>query len=127
MGKGLSRDSKAQKLAFEHWIEAVIFSPLSFRFLLPCFPLLFYFIYSGVVRTLIVFFYACPVISFFSQNCLKTACRLIQGIDMGIACISIMKNGVKQVLVNHFSTGKHLDQGFCISMSRKCWEDCILL
>jgi len=65
--------------------------------------------------------------SCFSENCLKTGCRLIQGIDMAIVCISIMKHGVKQILVNHFSTGKHLDQGFCASIFRDCRGDCILL
>lgn len=32
--------------------------------------------------------------------------RLIRGIGMGTICISIMKNGVKLMLVNHFSTGE---------------------
>lgn len=32
--------------------------------------------------------------------------RLIRGIGMGTICITIMKNGVKLMLVNHFSTGE---------------------
>ncbi|KAL1308982.1 hypothetical protein AAHE18_17G145100 [Arachis hypogaea] len=53
VGKGLSLDAQAQKLAFQHWIEA----------------------------------------------------ELIHAIVMDTTCITITKNGVKRILVNHSSIG----------------------
>lgn len=82
VGKGLSKDAKAQKLAFQHWIEAV--SYISGVSLWPAFQILL----SLLLLLLSVNF------------------RLIQGIVMGITCICIMKNGVKQMLVSHSSIGK---------------------
>lgn len=96
MGKGLSKDAKAQKLAFQHWIEAVSES------------------FAGKsqeqYRVLI-----CCLFSF----CLF---RLIPDIDMGIACISTMKNGVKLKLASHFSTGNC----FCFK-GLFCWLFVFLL
>lgn len=84
MGKGLSKDAKAQKLAFQHWIEAVIILSIGFV----------YFQFS------LSFGFLCSFVMMF------WACRLIHGIGMGIACMCIMKNGVKQMLVSHSFTGK---------------------
>ena len=78
MGKGLSKDAKARKLTFRHWIEAVSGS------------------FVGKSQEQCWILICCCFFSLF---------RLILDIDMDIVCICTMKNGVKQMLVSHFSTG----------------------
>lgn len=91
VGKGLSKDAKAQKLAFQHWIEAVI----------TCSP------YCNVGLNFL--FDNLNFVKF--EPCFHTfKCRLIQGIDTATACIIIMKSGVKMMLVSHFFTGKQICQ-----------------
>lgn len=86
VGKGLSKDAKAQKLAFQHWIEAVItFSP---------------YCNVGTIFCWII----CIFVKF--EPCFHTfTCRLIRGIDTATACIIIMKSGVKMMLVSRSFTG----------------------
>lgn len=77
----MSKDARAQKLAFQHWIEAVI---------------TIYFLLSKAFAIYLI----------INVNVITWNCRLIRGIDMGIACIITMKSGAKPMLVSHFSTGK---------------------
>lgn len=89
MGKGLSIVDKAQKLAFQHWIEAVI-------------PFLPFFLQ-------ISFFFVCVNILIKCKNKTKNMkflkIRLILDTGMDTICINTMKNGVKLMLVSHSFTG----------------------
>lgn len=58
-------------------------------------------IFSVMCELIFLYFSLLMVFFFFSLRD-----RLIRGIGMGTICISIMKNGVKLMLVNHFSTGE---------------------
>lgn len=79
VGKGLSKDEKAQKLALQHWLEAVsiLFLGSTERWL-----------YGNLIHN-------------------QAPCRLIPGIAMGTTCICIMMSGLEVKAHNHFSTGKH--------------------
>lgn len=58
-------------------------------------------IFSVMCELIFLYFSLLMVFFFFSLRD-----RLIRGIGMGTICITIMKNGVKLMLVNHFSTGE---------------------
>lgn len=88
VGKGLSLDAKAQKLAFQHWIEAVSMIVLFYK----------NFMYDQLL--LIVYY------SFLILIGLDLKCRLIHAIAMGTTCIIIMKNGAKLTLVSHSFIGE---------------------
>lgn len=100
MGKGLSKDAKAQKLAFQHWIEAV---SLHYYPLFYCqeYYLLFNYLYFSVFDQPSLFY-----IGNFDLIGVTSNCRSIHAIAMGITCNTTIKNGVKRMPVNHSFIGK---------------------
>jgi len=86
VGKGLSKNGKAQKLALQHWLEAVGIMLMNTAYLVSLFLVL-------RCRTEFCF-------SFFIWN------RLTLDIVMGITSISIMPNGLSLRAENPSFIGK---------------------
>lgn len=104
MGKGLSKDEKAQKLALQHWLEAV---SCFLHFYVKLYDnakwALFYFILlqhgsngRTSVRKLTMLFCHAYIYIY----------RLIHVIDMVIICTFTMMSGSKARAASLFSTGK---------------------
>jgi hypothetical protein len=71
VGQGLSKDAKARKLAFQHWIEAVSTHQL----------LLFFHLIVVVFCLLDIAAFVC------SQMCVKRICFLVSvDLDLSLAC-----------------------------------------
>ena len=94
MGKGLSKDDKAQKLALRHWLEAV--RPLSL--------------------SLSLFIYIYVYTQIFSDFLFVLEYRLIQGIDTGTIYICTMMSGLKARAHSLSSTGE------CSAMASTCYS-----
>lgn len=92
----MSKDAKAQKLAFQHWIEAVITSsPKSLcREKFKCFV-------SATCRA--------TVLNSSFYTFVVHVNRLIRATDMAIACTCTTRCGVKEMLVSHSFTGKQVN------------------
>lgn len=73
MGKGLSKDKKARKLALQHWLEAVSSIPLEVKYIVP--P------------------HKTTNLSLCIPNLIPYCYRSIHDIDMAIIFTSIMPNG----------------------------------
>lgn len=97
VGQGLSKDAKARKLAFQHWIEAVR------TFLFSCFTCNHNLLDAWLDRT---FSFLMQIL--FEILILIAVCfsRLIRGTGMGTAYIFTMRNGVKPILASPSSTGE---------------------